>query len=156
MSSWHRRSAALAALAALTATLATLGCAQMSRVQGSSMSPTIEDGDRILMTPLVGTPARGDVVGLRYPKDPAKRFVMRIVGLPGERLSIADGIVHIDGAPLDEPYIRDHVRSHETFGRIQLEADEYFVMGDNRRNASDSREWGPIRREHIWAKWGAW
>jgi signal peptidase I len=153
MSSWRRRTGATAALAVA---LVTIGCARLTKIEGSSMSPTIEDGDRILMSPRVGTPARGDVIGVRYPKNPEKKFVMRIVGMPGERVSIADGIVHIDGVRLDEPYIPDRVRSHETFGRIQLEADEYFVMGDNRRNASDSREWGPIRRAHIWARWGAW
>jgi signal peptidase I len=154
MSSWHGRSYAALVLALA---LGASGCAQhiMIRVDGSAMSPTLDHGDRVMMTRLVGTPARGDIIGLHYPKNPEKRFVMRIVGLPGERLSIANGIVHIGGTRLDEPYLPDRVRSHETFAPIQLEADEYFVMGDNRRNASDSREWGPITRAHIWAKW-AW
>jgi signal peptidase I len=153
MPSWRRTHAAAATLAAA---IATAGCgSQVSRIQGHAMSPTLDDGDRVVMTPLAGAPVRGDVVGLRYPKDPAKRFVMRIVGMPGERLSIARGIVHIDAKPLEEPYIPDRVRKDQSFGPVQLGADEYFVMGDNRGNASDSREWGPVTRSHIYARW-AW
>jgi hypothetical protein len=66
---------------------------------------------------------------------------MRIVGLPGARVSIDDGIVSIDGQPIAEPYLVEANRSHEAMAPRQLGDQEYFVMGDNRRNASDSREW---------------
>ena len=101
--SGRRRRVALAA--GLAATLASGGCVQhvVTRIDGGAMWPTLDHGDRIVMTRLVGAPARGDVVGLRDPKDPAKRFVMRIVGMPRERVAIVGGVVHIDGRALAEP-----------------------------------------------------
>ena len=116
------------------------------------MSPTLRHGDRAIFLRMLDEPARGDIVGLRYPRDPAKSFAMRVVGLPGESLSIADGVVSIDGRPLPEPYLVAASRSRETLGPIRLGADEYFVMGDRRKNASDSREWGPVARRFIWGR----
>jgi signal peptidase I len=121
------------------------------RVEGHSMSPTLQNGDRAIFVRLRQPPARASVVALRYPRDPAKSFVMRIVGLPGERVSIDDGVVSIDGQPLAEPYLLNRNRSRENLSARQLGPDEYFTLGDNRRNASDSREWGPVPRRHIWA-----
>ena len=125
---------------------------QWIRIEGHSMSPTLQDDDRAIFLRLRDAPARSDVVALRYPKNPAKSFVMRIVGLPGESVSIADGIVSIDGRPIPEPYLLDAGRSHEDLRQVRLGADEYFVMGDRRNNASDSREWGPVARRLIWAR----
>lgn len=124
---------------------------RLIRVEGHAMSPTLQDGDRAIFVRLRRQPARGSVVALRYPKNPAKSFVMRIVGLPGERVSIDDGVVSIDGQPVAEPYLAPANRSHEHLGPRQLGPEEYYVLGDNRRNASDSREWGPVPRRHIWA-----
>lgn len=91
-------------------------------------------------------------MALRYPKNPAKSFAMRVVGLPGEELTIADGVVRIDGRLLAEPYVLDTARSHENVGPVRLGVDDYFVMGDRRNNASDSREWGPVPRRLIWGR----
>jgi signal peptidase I len=142
--------AALGLIAAL-ATAAIVLHPRWIRVEGHSMSPTLQNGDRAIFVRLRQPPGRGSVVALRYPKDPTKSFVMRIVGLPGEQLSIDDGVVSIDGRPLAEPYLLQDNRSHERFAPRQLGPDEYFVLGDNRRNASDSREWGPVPGRHIWA-----
>ena len=125
---------------------------RLIRMQGHSMSPTLRDDDRALFLRLRGAPARGDIVALRYPKNPAKSFAMRVVGLPGDELTIADGVVRIGGRPLAEPYVPGASRSHENVGPIRLGVDEYFVMGDRRNNASDSREWGPVSRHLIWAR----
>jgi signal peptidase I len=121
------------------------------RIEGQSMSPTLQDGDRAIFVRPRRAPGRGSVVALRYPKNPAKSFALRIVGLPGERVSIEDGVVSIDGRSLIEPYLLDANRSRERIREVQLGPDDYFVMGDNRRNASDSREWGLVPRRHIWA-----
>lgn len=121
------------------------------RIEGHAMSPTLQNGDRAIFVRLREAPDRGSVVALRYPRNPAKSFVMRVVGLPGEQLSIDDGVVAIDGRPLAEPYLLQANRSRERISAVRLGPDEYFVMGDNRRNASDSREWGLVPRRHLWA-----
>jgi signal peptidase I len=122
---------------------------QTHRMAGSAMAPTLRNDDRAVFVRPLGPIARGDVVSFRYPRNPAKLFSMRIVGLPGERVAIVDGVVHIDGRPLDEPYLGAAPRPRQSIADVQLGSDEYYVLGDNRGNASDSREWGPVARRHI-------
>ena len=119
------------------------------RVEGSAMAPTLQDDDRAVFVRPLGLIARGDVVTFLYPRNPTKQFGMRIIGLPNERVSIVEGIVHIDGRRLDEPYLGAAPRPPHSFAGIQLATDEYFVLGDNRGNASDSREWGPVPRRYV-------
>ena len=144
------------AIVVAVAVVAVVGAAVLRphwiRIQGQSMSPTLQNDDRALFLRIRGQPARGDIVALRYPRNPAKSFAMRVVGLPGESLSIAGGVVSIDGRPLPEPYLVAASRSRETLSPIRIGADEYFVMGDRRNNASDSREWGPVARHLIWGR----
>jgi signal peptidase I len=92
------------------------------------------------------------VVGLRYPEDESKSFVERIIGLPGERIAMREGYVFINDKPLDEPYVLETNRSKDSWGPMTVETGNYFVMGDNRKNSSDSRSWGLVRRDAIWAK----
>ena len=145
----------------MVAVVATLGLAaavvvglfvlapQSHRIAGSAMAPTLQDNDRAVFVRPFGPVARGDVVSFRYPRNPSKMFSMRIVGLPGERVAIVAGVVHIGGRGLDEPYLGAAARPLQSVAPIQLSADEYFVLGDNRGNASDSREWGPVARRYI-------
>jgi signal peptidase I len=121
-------------------------------VVGNAMAPTLRDGDRALATRAIDTLHRGDIVGFKYPRDESKSFVMRIVGLPGEQIEIREGTVAIDGRVLEEPYVIDANRSFDDLGPLRLYGDEYFVLGDNRRDSSDSRTWGPVRLNLIWAK----
>ena len=121
-------------------------------VSGQSMRPAFNDGDRLIASKDVSTLSRGDVIGFRYPRDESKSFLQRIVGLPGERIEIADGVTFIDGKPLDEPYVAAENRLPHSMVAVVLGPDEYFVMGDNRGNASDSRSWGPVKRPAIWAR----
>ncbi len=113
------------------------------------MAPTLQDDDRTVFVRPLGRVARGDIVSFRYPRNPSKTFTMRIVGLPGERVAIVAGVVHIDGREVDEPYLGAAARPLQSFAPIHLAAEEYFVLGDNRGNASDSREWGPVARRYI-------
>lgn len=123
-------------------------------VEGASMSPTFETGDYLIVDEIslaLRPPERGEVVVLRYPRDPSKHFIKRIIGLPGEKVSIANGAVTIttvDGQKiaLDEPYIElpSAASSEATLG-----PDDYFVMGDNRAGSYDSRVWGPVPRALI-------
>jgi signal peptidase I len=124
-------------------------------VDGESMHPTFENLDYLIVDELVydfHAPARGDVIVFRYPGDPSIFYIKRIIGLPGETVSINHGIVTItktDGTTetLSEPYV---VAEDATYTKsVTLTSDQYFVMGDNRPNSSDSRVWGPLPKENI-------
>jgi signal peptidase I len=81
-----------------------------------------------------------------------RRHLRRVVVLPGERFDIVDGRVRINGAPLDEPYVTPDRRSHENLGPFQMPADQYFLLGDNRVDAMDSRYISAVPRTQIWAR----
>ncbi|MFA6006270.1 MAG: signal peptidase I [Candidatus Paceibacterota bacterium] len=128
--------------------------AQPFIVSGTSMVPTFEDGQYLIIDELsyrFHEPARGDVIIFKYPLDPSKFFIKRVIGLPGETVTIKNGDVSITEAggktiTLDQSYVK--------FPRVDSEIsilgkDEYWVMGDNRSASSDSRSWGAITREHI-------
>jgi len=125
-------------------------------VEGSSMFPTLMQGDRLIVSRLsylVGEPARGDIIVFQYPYGPERDFVKRIIGLPGETVTIQNGRVFIDGKPLlTESYVQN--QSADTKAPVTLGDDEYFVMGDNRTGSSDSRSWGPLQKHFIIGK--AW
>jgi signal peptidase I len=129
--------------------------AQPFIVSGSSMDPTFENGEYLIVDELsyrLDEPERGDVIIFRYPKDTTKFFIKRIIGLPGETVVVNGKSVIVkneanpEGLELDESYL-----SHETYSniRVALDEDEYFVMGDNRPASSDSRIWGPLSRDLI-------
>ena len=147
------------------------------KVEGSSMLPTLEGGQYLLVNKLVyfrldtvrlsrvvpfwkvaesnewfalRPPQRGEVIVFHYPRDPTKDFVKRVIGLPGERIKVESGEVFIDGVQLEEPYLasRDTSRARE----LALRETEYYVMGDNRRGSNDSRNWGPVDVELVLGK----
>jgi signal peptidase I len=122
----------------------------VSIVRGGSMAPGIHDGDRILvdqLSPVLGSVARGDIVVLRCPLDPRYDYIKRVVALPGETVEVRHGRVWIDGLELDEPYVE--AQDQRSALRMVVPADSYFVMGDNRRHSSDSREFGAIAGEQV-------
>ncbi len=133
--------------------------AQPFIVSGASMQETFESGEYLIVDQVsyrFEEPMRGDVIIFRYPKDPSKFFIKRIIGIPGDTIDIAGNVVtltngeHPDGVTLDEPYIRD--MAPNTTLRETLGEDEYFVMGDNRNASSDSRMWGVLQRDKIVGK----
>lgn len=131
--------------------------AQPFIVSGTSMVPTFSNKDYLIVDEIsyrFHQPARGDVIIFRYPKDPKKFFVKRIIGLPGETVSLdTNGTVtiknseHPDGFTLDEPYVKN--TQLQAYPEITLPGDEYFVMGDNRSGSSDSRMWGTLPEKNI-------
>jgi len=124
-----------------------------SVVRGSSMSPGIHDGDRILvnhLTYLLQSVHRGDIVVLRYPLDPRLDYIKRVIGLPGDLVRIHAGFVSVNGEVLEEPYISEPDPRGELVMRVEPE--HYFVMGDNRPHSSDSREFGLVPRENLVGK----
>lgn len=129
--------------------------AQPFVVNGASMDPTFKNGEYLIVDQLsyrFGTPERGSVLIFKYPKDPSKYFIKRVIGLPNETVNIKDGVVtiknstHKNGFVLTEPYIT-HTKS-DSF-QMTLDSNEYFVMGDNRAGSADSRVWGPLPTEDI-------
>jgi signal peptidase I len=138
----------LFAIVALFA-LVTLGCSiGRYKYQGVSMEPTLSDEDFVFTDDAAyskSLPQRGDLVILT--RENGLQLIKRVVGLPGEEISISNGQVIINGTPLDEPYAREPIRSDVP--SKQIPADHYFVLGDNRNNSSDSRAFGPVPLENI-------
>lgn len=131
-----------------------------AHVKGRSMLPTLRDKEWLLVWRLpfvLGCPRRFDVVICHYPGRRMKRlpflsqcFVKRVVGLPGETLEVIEGVLHIDGQPVEEPFLdQQRARFFRNRPLVTLGPDEYFVMGDNRDNSNDSRRVGPIKRRAI-------
>ncbi len=123
-------------------------------VDGSSMFPTLHSGDLLWVNKiayLTHQPARGDIVVLRFPGDPAKdKYVKRLIGLPGDTVDIKDGNAYVNNQKIVEPYLDKSVTTDaEQVSHIVLGPKEYFFMGDNRPNSSDSRIWGQARKEDL-------
>ena len=121
-------------------------------IAGEAMAPTLRNGESALATRTFDQLTRGDIVAFRYPKDESKNFVKRIIGVPGDLIESSNGSIQVDGRPLVEPYVAETNRSLDTWGPVTVPDGQYFMMGDNRRNSSDSRSWGLVHREAIWAK----
>ncbi len=114
------------------------------RVEGSSMEPTLHDGELVVVSRLAyrwAEPERGDIVVFHFPLEPDRRFIKRIIGLPGETVVIRDGHVAVDGIDLVEPYIAAAPRYS---GEWVVQPGQVFVLGDNRNNSSDSQTWGAV------------
>lgn len=145
----------LVAAAVLIAIVVRAFVFQAFYIPSESMVPTLQVGDRVLVNKLsyrLHDPRRGDVVVFRAPPAAAagdvKDLVKRVVGLPGDRIEGRDGHVYVNGRRIREPYLPAGVRSRE-FGPVEVPADGYFVLGDNRPFSKDSTYFGPITRSAI-------
>lgn len=129
---------------------------QVSIVTGPSMEPDLYHGQRIVVYKtayLFHPPERGDIIVFRPPRElGATPFVKRIIGLPGDTVEVKEGIVYINGSPLDEPYIKEPPTY--TLAKEKITGNNYFVLGDNRNNTSDSHVWGTVPHQNIIGK--AW
>jgi signal peptidase I len=126
------------------------------------LGPSASAVERALLP--MGTISRGDVIVFKFPEEPERDFIKRVIGLPGETLELKQKKVYINGKPLDESYVhflnpaaselseqtRFDVR--EQYGPVTVPEGHYFVMGDNRDNSQDSRYWGFLRRDYIKGK----
>jgi signal peptidase I len=120
--------------------------------------PTIGAVDRALLP--IRNIRRGDVVVFKYPDEPDRDFIKRVIGLPGETLEMRAKKIYIDGKPLDEPYVHflqpasdaqeiTRFDMREQYGPVTVPAGHYFVMGDNRDNSQDSRYWGFLPAHYV-------
>ena len=147
------------------------------KVDGSSMDPTLEGGQYLLVNRLVylqidmqrlsrivpfwqvdeessryaiHAPKRGEIVVFQFPRDPSKDFVKRVVGLPGEQIEMRDGKVFVDGEFLEEPYLS--AKDNSDRSPVLLGEGEYYVLGDNRSRSNDSRSWGAVPEANLRGK----
>ena len=147
---------------------------QNFRVEGSSMVPTLSEGDYLIVNkivylrftpeelgallPFLGGdrdeslftfhhPSHGEVIVFHFPRDPSRDFVKRVIGVPGDVVEIERGTVILNGEELDEPYLERNDRSNMDAQTVP--PDSYFVLGDNRRASNDSRDWGFVPSEQI-------
>ena len=149
---------------------------QAFKIPTGSMEQNLLIGDHLLVNKFVFSPTatgaersmlpvtsinRGDVIVFKYPEDPERDFIKRVIGLPGDVVEVRHKRVYIDGRPLDEPYVY-YLRPpsaaaspfgvadlREQYGPVTVPPSEYFVMGDNRDNSQDSRYWGFLPRDLV-------
>jgi signal peptidase I len=151
---------------------------QAFKIPTGSMENNLLIGDHLLVNKFVFAPtesaleravlpvssiARGDVVVFKYPEDPERDFIKRVIGLPGETLEVRRKVVYIDGKPLDEKYVHflqpassiGEITSYdvrENYGPVTVPPGHYFMMGDNRDNSQDSRYWGFLPASYVKGK----
>ncbi|HAA66868.1 MAG TPA: signal peptidase I [Acidimicrobiaceae bacterium] len=124
-------------------------------IPSTSMAPTLEVGDRLMVYKLafsIGDVEKGDLVVFsrpsRLPDSPINDFVKRVVALGGEKVGVTDGDLYIDGSRVDEPYLESSTVTND-FEEVEVPDGHVFVMGDNRQNSRDSRDFGPIQEELL-------
>ena len=128
---------------------------QPVRVQGYSMMPRLNNNERLFIDKLsinLEPLRRGDVVVFHYPRDPSQRFIKRIIGLPGDHVSIWGGSVYVNGQKLAEPYVPERYQDYSDFPEITVPQGEFYVLGDHRNSSNDSRFWGCLPERNIFGR----
>ena len=134
---------------------------QPVKVEGTSMLPGLDDQERIFINKFVYNfepIERGDVVVFRYPRDPSKSYIKRVIAVPGDRVRIDDGAVYVNGHHLREPYVPVDFADDRSVADTVVPRGAYFLLGDHRSSSSDSRDFGPVSRRYIYGKavFGYW
>ena len=134
---------------------------QPVKVEGTSMMPSLDDQERIFINKFVyriEPIQRGDIVVFRYPRDPAKSFIKRVIGVAGDHVRIVDGHVFLNGKMLEENYVPSIYQDERSYPEIVVPPDSYFVLGDHRSLSNDSRDFGPVDASYIYGKavFGYW
>jgi signal peptidase I len=134
---------------------------QPVKVEGTSMLPGLEDQERIFVNKFVyrwEPIQRGDIVVFRYPRDPSKSYIKRVIGVAGDRVRIDNGRVRVNGNALDEGYVPTEYADARSYPEITVPAHSFFVLGDHRTMSNDSRDFGPVNEKYIYGKavFGYW
>lgn len=136
-------------LLALVLFLAINALSARVRVENVSMQPTLKPGEFLLVNRVaykLGQPSIGDIIVFHAPGANDMDYIKRVIGLPGDQVRVSDGIVYVNNQPLYEPYLAEAPRYSGTW---DVPANEYFVLGDNRNNSSDSHMWGFVPHDDI-------
>ena len=134
---------------------------QPVKVEGTSMLPGLDDQERIFINKFVYNfepIERGDVVVFRYPRDPSKSYIKRVIAVPGDSVRIEDGQVYVNGRRLREPYVPAEFADDRSVSDTAVPRGSYYLLGDHRSSSSDSRDFGPVSRRYIYGKavFGYW
>jgi signal peptidase I len=134
---------------------------QPVKVEGTSMMPSLVDQERIFVNKFVyrlEPIERGDIVVFKYPYDPSKSYIKRVIGMAGDRIRIDSGQVYVNGEALDETYVPPEYTDARTLSDVVVPANSYFVLGDHRSMSDDSRNFGPVNQSFIYGKavFGYW
>jgi signal peptidase I len=147
--------------ALMIAALVVVFIVQPVKVEGTSMLPRLHDGERIFVNKLIyyddfrwaPKVERGDIVVFWFPDDPSKSYIKRVIGLPGDKIEIVEGVVRVNGSEITESYLDPRLNiTHRSMENTEVKANYYFVLGDNRDNSSDSRIWGLVPKKYIYGK----
>ncbi len=150
---WSRRIFLVAVLCAAALLVIRLVWLKPYEIPSPSMAPTLEPGDCILVNKLAYLshgPVRGDIVVFKYPLDPARVFIKRVVALEGENFEVNSSQVYINGIPWSEPYLARE--QYASFSRQQVPTGCLLVLGDNRNHSRDSRDWGMLPKANLLGK----
>ena len=142
-------------LSLLLASIVILFLYQPVRVEGTSMEPRLHHQERLFINKFVyqfEPIERGDIVVFNYPRDTSKSYIKRVVGLPGEWVTVTRGQVLVDGKPLKEPYLWRAFVDRGSYPAVHVGPNEYYVLGDHRDSSNDSRAWGTVNRKYIYGK----
>lgn len=156
----HWRSVASATLQiAILCVLALAFFLRTPQVSGLSMAPRIDSGEIVIINTMayrLGHPSRGDIIAFHHDVPGPEIFIKRVIGLPGDRVAINNGRITIDGAPLNEPYVR--YTDGRSFPEITVPQGALYVLGDNRAASDDSRFWGFVPQDQVLGKalFGIW
>ncbi|MGA2644314.1 MAG: signal peptidase I [Candidatus Sulfotelmatobacter sp.] len=134
---------------------------QPVKVEGTSMMPSLEDQERIFVNKFVyrlEPISRGDIVVFRYPRDPSKSYIKRVIGVAGDRIRIDGGQVYVNGEALDENYVPPAYADSRSYTETVVPSNCYLVLGDHRSMSNDSRDFGPVNQSYIYGKavFGYW
>ena len=144
-------------LSLLIAAVVILFIYQPVQVEGTSMMPALADQERVFISKLayrlgIERIEHGDTVVFWFPGDPTKSYIKRVIGVPGDRVRIEEGVVFVNGRRIEEKYVPADYRDRQSTPETTVTPDAYFVLGDHRSSSNDSRNWGLVPRASIYGK----